>query len=112
MIIYINDNALNRIINKTKIIEGRVYDKFFKKNYHKLQTNTHIIFTSRKTDKYIKCSIKRVTKYNSLNEYLNNENIENIAPMTKRELFQHYKNLYQNKNRYKLPFIAIEFNSF
>ena len=112
MIVNVNDNALNRIIKKSKTIEGRVYDGFFKKNYHKLQPDAQIIFTSRNTNKYIHCSIKRVTKYNSLNDYLDNENIKNIAPMKKSELIDHYKSLYQYKNRYKLSFIAIEINSF
>ena len=112
MIVNVNENALDRIIKKSKTIEGRVFDGFFKKNYHKLQPDTQIIFTSRNTNKYIHCYIKRVTKYNSLNDYLDNENIKNIAPMEKCELIKHYKSLYQYKNRYKLPFIAIEISNF
>jgi len=104
--IYVNALAFNNIKNKKKTIEGRIKRGLF----NNLFVDDIVIFICNKTN--IKCiaKITKINTYNSVYEFLTNENIHNIIPYINEynDALNIYKKHYGQKLENKsFKFVAI-----
>jgi len=104
--IYINAVAFNNIKNKKKTIEGRIKKGLF----NHLFVGEIIHFICNKTKLKCAAKINKINTYNSVYEFLENENIHNIIPHCKdfNNALNIYKKHYGEKLKNKsFKFVAI-----
>lgn len=107
--VYINALAFNNIKNKKKTIEGRIKRGLF----DHLFVGEIFDFICNKTKSKCSAKITKINTYNSVSEFLKNENICQIIPHCNKfnDALNVYKKHYGEKLENKLyKFIAIYVN--
>ncbi len=104
--IYINAVAFNNIKNKVKTIEGRIKRGLF----NNIFVGDVVLFICNKTKLKLYAKITKINTYNSVYDFLTNENIYKIIPFCNdyNNALNIYKKHYGEKLKNKLfKFIAI-----
>ena len=107
--IYVNSTAFNHIKNKEKKIKGRIKKGLF----NNIFIGENINFICNKTNTKCKAKITKINIYNSVYDFLKNENIHKVIPYCKNYNYalnvknKHYGEKLKKKT---FKFISIHVN--
>ena len=102
----VNKTALDLILKKKKLIEGRL----FKNTFKTIKVNDIICFFNNEIKKQIYIKVISLTNYSDFKDMLLHESIKRVTPTAKtlEEAINIYRKFYSVKDEKKYGVIAIE----